>query len=111
VIADIAAITWRGLEHSRVIGEWHIAGQRTRRFTGRYTDTGEAISSDGELQLETLFGFKGQAADCVVITEIDFDAWTEEVRRRLFVGLTRARLKVALVGSVAASGLVLGRLA
>ncbi len=111
MIADIAAITWRGLEHSRVIGEWHIAGQRTRRFTGRYTDAGEAISSDGELQLETLFGFKGQAADCVVITEIDFDAWTEEVRRRLFVGLTRARLKVALVGSVAASGLVLGRLA
>ncbi|MCZ2096689.1 MAG: AAA family ATPase [Anaerolineae bacterium] len=109
--SDIAVITWRGREHSRVIDAERIAGQRTRRFTGRYTEAGEAIVSDGELQLETLFRFKGPAADCVVITEIDFDAWTEEVRRRLFVGLTRARLKVALVGSVAASGLVLGRLA
>ena len=45
----------------------------------------------GTLQLETLFRFKGQAADCVVITEIDFDDWTDDVRRRLFVALTRAR--------------------
>ena len=108
---DIAVITWRGLEHSRVIGEERIAGQRTRRFTGRYTDAGEAIVSDGELQLETLFRFKGQAADCLVITEIDFDAWTEEVRRRLLVGLTRTRLKVALVGSRSANSIVLARLA
>ena len=62
------------------------------------------------LQLETLHRFKGQAADCVVITEIDFDAWTEDACRRLFVGLTRARLKVTLVTSQAAARLIGERL-
>lgn len=28
--------------------------------------------------------FTGRAADCVLIMEIDFDAWTGDVRRRLF---------------------------
>jgi hypothetical protein len=60
--------------------------------------------------LETLFRFKGQAADCVVITEIDFDDWTDDVRRRLFVGLTRARLNVALVADATATALIEARL-
>lgn len=109
--SDIAVITWRGRDHSRVVGCETLAGLRTRRFSGRYTDDGQAIVSDGELQLETLFRFKGQAADCVVITEIDFDSWTDDVRRRLFVGLTRARLKVALVASASARRIICERLA
>lgn len=109
--SDIAVITWRGLDHSRVVGCDSLAGLRTRRFSGRYTDDGQAIVSDGDLQLDTLFRFKGQAADCVVITEIDFDAWNDDVRRRLFVGLTRARLKVALVASAPANRGICERLA
>jgi len=35
----------------------------------------------------------------VVITEIDFEEWTDSVKRRLFVALTRARLRVTLVAS------------
>jgi hypothetical protein len=46
----------------------------------------------------------------VVLTEIDFDEWTDEVRRRLFVALTRARLKLALVLSERAAALVEERL-
>jgi hypothetical protein len=109
--SDIAVITWHGLNRSQVAGEDTLAGLRTRRFVGRYTDEGQAVLSDGALQLETLFRFKGQAADCVVITEIDFDAWNEDARRRLFVGLTRARLKVALVASATANRLIRERLA
>ncbi|HWS74129.1 MAG TPA: ATP-binding domain-containing protein [Quisquiliibacterium sp.] len=97
--ADIAVITWRGLGSSKVAGLDTLAGLPTRRFTGRYADDGEAIVSEGLLQLETLFRFKGQAADCVVITEVDFDSWNDDARTRLFVALTRARLKVALVAS------------
>lgn len=109
--ADIAVIAWHGLAHSRVAGLDRIAGLPTRRFTGDYTNDGRAVMSEGVLQLETLHRFKGQAADCVVITEIDFDAWTEDACRRLFVGLTRARLKVTLVASGAAAGLIGERLA
>ena len=107
---DIAVITWRGLGSSQLAGLDTLAGLRTRRFTGRYTGDGLAIVSDGALQLETLFRFKGQAADCLVITEVDFDDWTEDARTRLFVALTRARLKVALVASQRATELIEARL-
>lgn len=108
---DIAVVCWHGLASSRIAGADEIAGLRTRRFTGRYDEAGRPLFTDGALQLETLFRFKGQAADCVVITEIDFDDWTDDVRRRLFVALTRARLKVTLVASARAARAIEARLA
>lgn len=108
--ADIAVVCWHGLARSQIAGTDEIDGLATRRFTGRYDGDGRPVFTKGELQLETLFRFKGQAADCVVITEIDFDEWTDEVRRRLFVALTRARLKLALVLSERAAALVEERL-
>ena len=109
--ADIAVVCWHGLASSKLAGCDEIAGLRTRRFSGRYDDDGQPVFTDGELQLETLFRFKGQAADCIVIAEIDFGEWTDDVRRRLFVALTRARLKVALVASARAARLIEARLA
>ncbi|TXL64872.1 nuclease-related domain-containing DEAD/DEAH box helicase [Zeimonas arvi] len=106
----IAVVYWHGLASSRIAGADEIAGLRTRRFSGRYDPEGRPLLTDGALQLETLFRFKGQAADCVVITEIDFDDWSDDVRRRLFVALTRARLKVALVASERAAQAIEGRL-
>ncbi|MFA7665183.1 MAG: ATP-binding domain-containing protein [Burkholderiaceae bacterium] len=108
--ADIAVIGWHGLARSRLTTADEIDGLATRRFTGRYDAGGRPVFSAGELQLETLFRFKGQAADCVVVTEIDFDAWSDEVRRRLFVALTRARLKLALVASERATAAIEARL-
>lgn len=108
--ADIAVVCWHGLARSQIAGADQIDGLATRRFTGRYDADGHPMFTEGALQLETLFRFKGQAADCVVITEIDFDEWTDEVRRRLFVALTRARLKLALVLSERAASLVEERL-
>jgi superfamily I DNA and RNA helicase len=62
------------------------------------------------LRVDSVFRFKGQAADAVVITEVDFaDLGTRE-RRRLFVALTRARLQAALVTSDRAAGELRGRL-
>ena len=100
---DIAVISWHGSARSRLVSADRIADVATRRFTGRFTDEGEALMTDGALRLETLFRFKGQAADCIVLTEIDFNDWDEDVGRRLFVGLTRARLRVNLVASRSAA--------
>lgn len=108
--ADIAVLTWRGLAHSRIAGLDTLAGHPTRRFAGTYYDAGRAVLTGGSLMLETLFRFKGQAADAVVITEIDFSQWDENARRRLFVGLTRARLRVALVASEKVAQLIEDRL-
>jgi hypothetical protein len=41
--------------------------------------------------------FKGRAAPCVILTEIDFDSLDDKAMRRLFVGATRATMKLTLV--------------
>jgi hypothetical protein len=107
---DIAVLTWHGLGRSPLHAMAELAGCPTRRFTGHYDDAGNAIHTDGELLVETVHRFKGQSADCVVIAGMDFDAWTQDVARRLFVAMTRARLKVAWVLTPAAERCVVARL-
>ncbi|NDE55055.1 MAG: nuclease, partial [Actinobacteria bacterium] len=58
--------------------------------------------TDGKLLLDTIFRFKGQCADAVVLTEIDRDVMDDSFKRRLFVGLTRARLQLQFVATESA---------
>jgi hypothetical protein len=55
--------------------------------------------------------FKGRAAPCVILTEIDFDTLDDKAIRRLFVGATRATLKLMLVLSARAEATLRQRLA
>jgi superfamily I DNA and RNA helicase len=67
------------------------------------------VWNDGELRIETVRRFKGQSADAVVLTEVDF-AHLDELRRSLlFVGLTRARMHVELVLTAAAEAALAAR--
>jgi hypothetical protein len=75
-----------------------LAGVQLKKFQ-YFSESGEAIWSEGNLLTDSIFRFKGQCADAVILTEIDFDEFTESVKKRLFVGLTRARLMVSLIVS------------
>jgi hypothetical protein len=108
--ADIAVLGWHGLARSPLAGVERLGARPVRRFTGRYTQQGDAVYTDGEVVVETVHRFKGQSADCVVIAGVDFDAWNEDVRRRLFVAMTRSRLKLTLIVSPAAERLLLDSL-
>jgi hypothetical protein len=44
-------------------------------------------------------GRKVQSAPCAIPTEIDFDEFDERVARRLYVGATRATMRLSLVVS------------
>ena len=65
---------------------------------------------DGDITLETVFRFKGQSSPAVVFTEIDFEALDDNAMRRIFVGATRASLKLVLVVSERAAAVFLKRL-
>jgi len=97
---SIAILSFRGVTSSQLLSDHisELAGLKIRKFTG-YDNNGHAVWSDGQLFVDTLFRFKGQCADAVVVTEIDFEQWNENVKKRLFVGLSRARLMVSLVVS------------
>ena len=111
--ARTVVLSYHGLARSRLLrpdGPTSLAGLRLRKPAG-YDDQGQARFTDGELLADSLFRFKGQAADAVVITEIDFETLDEAACRRLFVALSRARLHAVLVTSARAGTLLRERLA
>jgi len=59
--------------------------------------------------VETLYRFKGQSAPAVILCEIDFGQVSDVERRKLFVGMTRAQVRLECVLSKrAARGLLAG---
>ena len=95
----IVLLTFRGREHSRFTSLTRLGPHQLRAFTGRYDLLGEPEHSHGELLLDSVYRFKGQAAPCVIFTEIDYDSMDELTMRKLFVGATRATMKLIMVAS------------
>lgn len=102
-IEDIAVLSLRGRERSVLqradrLDQWPI-----RRFSGSYDPDGSARWTRGDLLVESVRRFKGQAAPAVVVTECDFEALEPLLRRLLFVAFTRASMHLEWVlGSNAA---------
>jgi hypothetical protein len=96
---DIAIVTFRGRDQSGLFPYTQLGPHTLRTFTGQYDLLGHPLYSDGDLLMETVYRFKGQAAPAVVFAEIDFETLDAKARRKLFVGMTRARLKLVLVVS------------
>jgi superfamily I DNA and RNA helicase len=76
---------------------------------GTYDSAGNALWSEGELLVETIYRFKGQSAPVVVLCEIDFKELSSKELRKLFVGFTRAQLRLECLLSEAASALLMSR--
>lgn len=96
---QIAVLSLRGMESSQVLQQHSLGLLPLKRFTGHYDASGHAIWSEGTLLADTVHRFKGQAAPVVVLTEMDFDAVDDRLRRRLFVGMTRAQWRLECVMS------------
>ena len=101
---DIAVVSFRGRTQSALLSLDTLGPHPIRRFTGRYDLLAQPVFTDGELLVESVYRFKGQAAPAVVLTEIDFESLDERTVRKLFVGATRATMKLTLVASQRAAG-------
>ncbi|WP_374267548.1 ATP-binding domain-containing protein [Zoogloea sp.] len=106
----IALITFRGREHSALTPLTRLGPFPLRAPTGRYDLLGNPELTDGDILIDSVHRFKGRAAPCVVLTEIDFAELDERTVRRLFVGATRATLKLILVASERAAAVLRERL-
>lgn len=108
---DIAIASFRGREKSAILGRDTLGDAHTlKSFTGEYDLFGNPVFRDGGLLAESVYRFKGQSAPAVIFTEIDFEQIDELVFRKLFVGMTRARLKLVLVLSERAASQLLERI-
>ncbi len=96
---QIVVLTLRGVSSSELFKlppDTKLAGQMLRRAAG-YDQNREAVYSGGTILLETVYRFKGQAADAVVLVDEESDSPPENYRNRLFVGMTRGRLAISVV--------------
>lgn len=107
---SIAVVTFRGRESSALLPFDALGPHTLRKFTGEYDLLGSPRYTTGELLLETVFRFKGQSAPAVILTEIDFERLDDNALRRLFVGCTRATMKLCLVMSERAAQALIDRL-
>ena len=64
----------------------------------RYDENGSQVFTEGNVHAESVYRFKGQAAQAVVVTELVFSEFNEADFRKLFVAMTRAKLLLVLVG-------------
>ncbi len=106
----IAVVTFRGRDGSALLPYDALGPHAFRRFTGEYDLLGSPRYTSGDIALETVFRFKGQSAPAVVFTEIDFETLDEGAMRRLFVGATRASMKLVLVMSERAARALIERI-
>ena len=102
----IALVSFRGREKSLLARHPQLGPYTLKRFTGRYDLFGNPEFSEGDVLFESVYRFKGQSAPCVVMSEIDFDALDDIALRKLFVGATRASMKLLLVMSAQAAAQV-----
>ncbi|KNH08644.1 Superfamily I DNA and RNA helicase [Candidatus Burkholderia brachyanthoides] len=96
---DIAVLSFRGREGSALTAVEQLGPHRLRAFTGTYDLFGNPSYREGDVLLESIYRFKGQSAPCVVLTEIDFDTLDDQAARKIFVGATRATMKLIVVAS------------
>lgn len=109
--SHIALITYRGREHSVLTPFTKLGPYSLRAPTGRYDLLGNPVLTEGDVLVDSVHRFKGRAAPCVILTEIDFEKLDDKAIRRLFVGATRATMKLMLVVSEEAAGVLRERLA
>ncbi len=100
---DIAVLSYRGREGSVFTTIDQLGPHRLTSFTGKYDLFGTPEYREGDVLLESIYRFKGQSAPCVILTEVDFDSLDERAARKLFVGATRATMKLIVVASQRAS--------
>ena len=108
--ADIAVVSFSGREKSLLFPYTQLGPHSLKTFTGRYDLLGQPLYSEGDVLLESVYRFKGQAAPAIVFAEIDFEELDERAVRKLFVGATRAMMKLVLVVSERSAKVLLERL-
>jgi hypothetical protein len=107
--SDIALLSFQGRAHSSLLQADRLGQHTLRSFTGGYDLLSVPVYREGHLLAESVYRFKGQSAPAVIFTEIDFESLDDRTVRKLFVGMTRARMKLVLVLSERADALLQGR--
>jgi Holliday junction resolvase-like predicted endonuclease len=96
---EIAVLSFAGRNKSKLLQLDNLGAHNCKRFTGNYDSSGNPQWSVGNVLTETIYRFKGQSAPVVILSEIDFETMTNKELRKLFVGMTRAKIHLICIMS------------
>ena len=75
-----------------------VGKYKVRRFTGEYNSRNEQIYTEGDINFDSIFRFKGEQAPAVILVDLDDslkrDEWAIGV---LYCAMTRATVRLELV--------------
>jgi len=95
---DVAIVSCRGMQSTALADVVKIGKYNVRRFTGKYNAKNEQIYTDGELNFDSIFRFKGQQAPAVILVDLDDSLerndWATGI---LYCAMTRATVRLELV--------------
>lgn len=94
---DLALLSYHGRENSHLMRHDRLGANTLKTFSGSYDLLGQPVYNEGEVLMESVYRFKGQSAPAVILAEIDFETLDDKALRKLFVGATRAMMKLVLV--------------
>jgi superfamily I DNA/RNA helicase len=97
-VTNIVLLSFRGRESSLLTPFTQIGKHVLKApIQGQYDEIGNQEYTEGNILTDSIHRFKGQAAPCVILTEIDFISLDNNSKVRFFVGATRATIKLILV--------------
>ncbi len=95
---DIMILTTRGVGKSTLHGKARVGNHTLRTFTGDYDLFGNQKYTDGQIRFDTIRRFKGGEAPAVILVDVDPGPDHDgEDKRLLFVGMTRATVRLDVV--------------
>ena len=96
-LSDLIILELGGLSKLDRFGD-QIGEHRLRRFTGHYSAEGEQLLTTGDLDIETIWRFKGQQRAHVIVVGLNKDGPVKpRTHRALYVALTRATVGASVV--------------
>lgn len=93
--SQITTLSFKGQAKSELLNLDKLNGLALRKPIPNQVDD----YTTGELEIDTLYRYKGLSNLAIVLTEVEFDELNERVARLLFVGASRAKLALSIVHS------------
>ncbi|MEW6122921.1 MAG: ATP-dependent helicase [Pseudomonadota bacterium] len=97
---DIVVLSLRGLGSATLAHAGKVGAFTLARPTGIYDPQGNQIMDCGQIRFDTIFRFKGQEANAVIITDVpplSADPTVTSASRLLFTALTRAKVRADIL--------------
>jgi superfamily I DNA and RNA helicase len=103
---QIVLVSFSGVKSSQILKELKVAGLKLRKPTGTFDAAGNALWTEGELLVDSVYRIKGQSAPAVIFCEVDFDELNQHTKSKLFVGMTRAQIHLEVLLTEKAANLL-----